>query len=304
MTIKEMYKRIKDIDTELLKIREFLEEIGNSIPKHILLHYTEQVESLIAERTYLEEKIKWKNCLSPKETLKLFETRIKSLLAKYPQKDRNSRICVEQNFLKDIGKHNVFIELYQLYSIFGMIPPNRDNNYLHMEYIKKHFGLDRNIVDAAGGRFPAFAKIVRQEQIKIGAGTITVIDPSIIQLDEGDPLFEGIKLERRQFTLEQPLPPCDLLTGISPCDATEAIIDSACRNKIDFYLAFCPCEYLKWREEHSSEECGSDKMIEIYTKKYIKDARERVYKAGLGELEITFLDNGLPGQVPIIHNVR
>ena len=149
----------------------------------------------------------------------------------------------------------------------------------HIDMIRNHFSLDRNICDIGGGYLPAFANLVAEEQLKIGKGTITVYDPRLVF---NEPKYINMTLHKEYFTTNTDVSNYDLLVGIYPCEATEAIIESAIKNDKDFYVAMCG-------DAHSSD--GSRITKVAYREKVINTANNLALANGNYEMEVTKFDD-------------
>ena len=130
-----------------------------------------------------------------------------------------------------------------------------------------------------GGYFPAFANLVAEEQLKIGKGTITVYDPCLVF---NEPKYINMTLHKEYFTTNTDVSNHDLLVGIYPCEATEAIIESAIKNDKDFYVAMCG-------DAHSSD--GSRITKVTYREKVINTANNLALTNGNYEMEVTKFDD-------------
>ena len=91
----------------------------------------------------------------------------------------------------------------------------------------------------------------------------------------------------------------DLITGTYPCNATELIIQKACENQKDFYLAMCGCTHFDY---YDLMYYGGNP--EIY-QEYIIDKTERLLKKHEnGELVIERLEDHYGLEYPILYNKK
>ena len=118
---------------------------------------------------------------------------------------------------------------------------------------------------------------------------------------------ERFKMIKASFTLDTKLPSeYNLLVGIIPCPdtLTISIIDYACNNNRDFYIAFCPCALSNYIRLYPNAPLNEEIVYSIYEEKYINYAREMIKRFGLGSLEVMFPEYGYNQGIPIIYNRR
>lgn len=129
--------------------------------------------------------------------------------------------------------------LLQIYAKFGILS-KRENFYLGFaKMIGEMYGWDRDILEIAGGYYPIFSKYVSDYQSKKKKGTITVIDPKLVITE-----LENVRLCRGEFHRDLDVSDFNLLVGISPCETTLDIVQSALINKKEFFIALCGCTNL------------------------------------------------------------
>ena len=225
----------------------------------------------------------------------IYENKIIPLLSHYSRKDRK---YIKKYFYSFIGDYDAPVILMQLYSEFGIISPENDRYNRYVEDIERIFGLERTILDVAEGHIPSFANKVAQKQLNCSRGTIRVIDPKIVIKKAR---YKTMKIERRKFTLRKKAQSCDLLVAIFPCNATKKVLKYAYTHKIDFYIPLCPCTYYKNKRKFPGKIFTHKEITEMYLKKYLTNIRKKLVEAGLGTLEISYLNNGVS---PIIYNRR
>ena len=184
-------------------------------------------------------------------------------------------------------------ELMEIYSEFD-ITPNEDNPYVaHANNIEKYFGVDKNILEVAGGIMPALSSLIARKQLRLGSGTVTMIDPKIIDTKSR---YSNLKLQKQEFTKLCDVSNFDLLVGIMSCGVTGEIIESATKNNKDFYIAMCGCPAEEYAYYYSFAIPEFNYLIPY--------ARELVENNNMGTLEMTFLDAKYEIPYPIIYNKR
>lgn len=179
--------------------------------------------------------------------------------------------------------------LRQIYDAIGLIPDN-ENIYLgFIELIEKHFSLDGDIVEIAGGIIPSLATKIALRQ---KTGTITVYDPRVI-VPTNQPT--NLILKRQRFSKDTPISSPDILLGFMPCDAAIPIIESACHNNIDFMIALCEGGIRKGYEWLETD----DEWLS-----YVKHLASRgISKKKMGSLEVESLEK-FDYHYPVIYNKR
>jgi hypothetical protein len=113
-----------------------------------------------------------------------------------------------------------------------------ENYYLTIsKMIGDLYSYNINILDVGAGIFPIFSKYIDDEQKKIGRGTITAMDPLII-----DKKIGNIHLIKDEFTSSTNIDKYDLIVSIKPCTCTQEIITRATVSNKEFFIALCGCE--------------------------------------------------------------
>ena len=90
------------------------------------------------------------------------------------------REYIEENFLMYLNNPTAPDVLMQIYETVGCGVKEGSFYNAHLNKIQELYGLDKNILEVAGGRMPAFANKVATIQKKTKKGTITVYDPCLI----------------------------------------------------------------------------------------------------------------------------
>lgn len=136
----------------------------------------------------------------------------------------------------DINTNYRYDFMNQIYSGLDLLNKENDPYLKFIDILKKKYDISTNILEIGAGFFPALARKIDIEQIKIGQGTITVYDPNLITKSLGN-----IKLKKENFTNKTNINDFDTLIGFWPCKSTELIVTKACAEKKLFSLVLCEC---------------------------------------------------------------
>lgn len=203
---------------------------------------------------------------------------------------------IEENFWFYVYSNCAPDVLMQVYSEIGIQHEQGDFYDEHIKRIKERFDIGCNILDVASGEIPSFANKLAREQMKIKKGTITLYEPLLI---DTKPKYPNMTLYRQDFTPTTRIKEFDLVTGILPCEATETIIEQACRNQKDFYIAMCGCVHF------AEPYYFGGQFSPYYYQTYVIDKTKKLLdKYGNGELEVTRLDSSFEIDYPILTNRR
>lgn len=121
--------------------------------------------------------------------------------------------------------------------------PDKFNYYAKIfENMKMHYKdlYNKSILDIGCGQYPAFVEMIAKEmRDKKSKALIDGVDPRLIikTLEE----FENTKLSNTAFTTRTNVDNYDILMGVLPCEATEAIITKACNEEKEMLLVPCTC---------------------------------------------------------------
>ena len=233
----------------------------------------------------------WTPLITNEELKRKLELFTKKYGSKFSLKMKND---LRNHFVKRLGKYDNPTDFMQLYDCFGAIPDCINFYLYHLNEIKKIFGLDKNIIEIAGGIYPTFAKKIAIEQLNIGKGTITVYDPRLITSRLSR--YPNLKLFNRYFTSEIDIDKYNLLVGIMPCDATDTIIEAIEKYNKDFYIAFCGCGRNFRLSDDSCSEPDYVSQIEIL--------KEICKYYNLGDLIIKYLPSNYNVDYPLVYNKR
>lgn len=187
-------------------------------------------------------------------------------------------------------------ELLQIYSMAGFYTSKQEDFfYKHFSKLKLNFDIGCNILEIGGGPLAVFSNCIALEQLKIGKGTVTVYDPRLITQSLKHP---NITPYKENFTSDIDVSKFDLIVGIYPCKGTELLIETACKNRKDFYTALCGC----WHFPTNSYYLYSDEGP-TYQEYVCQDARVLVKKYNTGILIEDKLNDGIH-RYPILYNKR
>jgi hypothetical protein len=201
---------------------------------------------------------------------------------------------INENFLFFLNENMAPDILMQIYYATGIQPNGGPFYNAHINKIQELFGLDKNILDVASGKIPAFASQVASIQRKIGKGTITLYEPMLIHKK---PKYPNMTLHKEEFDENISIKEFDLVTGILPCEATEAIIKASCKNQKDFYIAMCGCTHFEYTSPFMSVNPY------VYQDYVLKLTRDLLQEYDNGELVIDYLPEEEFGiDYPILYN--
>ena len=168
--------------------------------------------------------------------------------------------------------------------------PEKSSYEYFINLIDKEFGLEKNIVEVAGGVVPTLGHKISLKQQK---GTITIYDPRISNYyDE----TERFVLKKEMFKRSTKLEDKDLLVGFMPCEATQEIIENAIDNNIDFIIALCE------GGPHGDEFDYFD-SIEEWLHAMLCLAKRGIEDQNMGELKVLSFEK-YTSPYPIIYNKR
>lgn len=227
----------------------------------------------------------------------LNETQITTLYKKFKKEYKECYTEEEWKFIEENFWTYIFSPaapdlLMQIYTELNIISEQGNFYQKHLNNLQSKFNIGCNILDVASGIIPSFANLLAFEQLKIGKGTVTIYEP-LLGLTKAK--YPNITLHKEKFTSETRIKKFDLITGIMPCGATDVIIEQACKNKKDFYIAMCGCthfENIPW---------GMYVTPEMY-QDYIIDKTKRLLKEyDNGTLIIEQLED-FPIDYPILYN--
>lgn len=140
---------------------------------------------------------------------------------------------IYHNINRGLDYANTSDVLRQLYDEAGLhdIKYNVYEGFISL--LEQNFDLNTDIIEIGGGRIPSLGKKIALRQKK---GTVTVYDPRLITNIEKP---SNLILKPELFDKTTAIGDAKLLIGYMPCEAAVLLVDSACKNKIDFMLALC-----------------------------------------------------------------
>ncbi len=200
---------------------------------------------------------------------------------------------IESNFWTYVFSSSAPDLLMQIYTELGIESPKGNFYQKHLDKLKTKFDIDCHVLDVASGIIPSFANLLAHEQLHLGKGTVTLYEPL---LGITKPKYHNMTLHKENFTTQINIKEFDLVTGIMPCKATEAIIESACRNQKNFYIAMCGCthfEHIPW---------GMYVTSEMYQDYVIDKTNRLLDEYDNGTLVVEKLEGETEIDYPILYN--
>ena len=229
---------------------------------------------------------------SPKliETFKNFKSKYQELYPAYAWE------IIEKEFMRSLWNEGTPDVLMQIYTELGLNAKGATFYKRHLKLLKELFPLDSNILEVGSGYIPAFANMIANEQLKLNKGTVTIYEPLLLEMN---PKYPNMELHKEAFTLNTDISNYDLVLGILPCSVTETLIESACINKKDFYIAMCGCVHTSLDYLYGYQSTSPA----LYREMVIENTKRLVKQYDNGTLEITKLKNH-PINFPILYNRR
>lgn len=200
---------------------------------------------------------------------------------------------IEENFWTYVFSSAAPDILMQIYTELGIESPKGNYYKRQLTNLKRKFDIRCNILDVGSGMIPAFANLLAKEQLELGTGTVTLYEPLLLTTEAK---HRNMTLYKTEFTTNTHIKEFDLLIGILPCEATESIIENACRNQKDFYIAMCGCthfEYIPW---------GMYVTPEMYQDYVIEKTNRLLKEYDNGTLVVEKLEDETDLDYPILYN--
>ena len=220
--------------------------------------------------------------------------KLNKYMSKYGQLYTDScREYIEENFILYLDEPTAPDVLMQIYATVGCGVKKGSFYNAHLTRIQNMYGLDRNIAEVGGGLMPAFAQKVATIQHKTKKGTITVYDPDLIITK---PNFKNLILQKEEFHKDTDVHSYDLVMGLLPCGATEAIISASCKAQKEFYIAMCGCTHFEFYYPFGYY---TPRMYQEYV---IQLAQDKLKEYDNGELIIDYLPEEYGIDYPILYN--
>ena len=123
--------------------------------------------------------------------------------------------------------------LRQTYDLFGFEDEKTSIYLNYIKLIQKHFSIDRNVIEVAGGPIPRLSFQIATKQTK---GTVTVYDPLMHPMKHN---LNNLVIKKESFTDKTKVPEGSLMVSFMPCEATETFIRYATDHNLDFMVALC-----------------------------------------------------------------
>lgn len=145
----------------------------------------------------------------------------------------------------------------QIYCYLNLVNNNVNPYKAFIKILEKNFNLkDTNILEIGSGSIPVLARYL-EEKLKT---KITIQDPiTVIGNHNKGNIFKEL------FTEDTNINDFDLIIGYNPCEATEAIIRNAIKNKKDFCIATCGCCHLPKSYKEKNSKIWHEYLINIAT---------------------------------------
>jgi hypothetical protein len=209
--------------------------------------------------------------------------------------DKEDWTYIEKNFFDSLGKKEVPGILMQVYGALEINNSPAKFYRRHLRLIKNRFPLTGNIVEIGFGYVPGLGTMIAHEQLRLGAGTITLYDPLLV---EEKPKYSNMTLRKEEFKSNTDISNYDLVIGIMACEATESILENAIKNHKDFYVAMCGCVHADYGFYP-----GYYMTPEDYQELVIDGAKKLIKEYNHGHLGITRLEN-TELNYPILYNKK
>ena len=238
----------------------------------------------------MSEYIPYLRSINVTEIFKRFKAKYKDL---YPE---GAWEFIEKEFPKQIDTKSAPDILMQIYTELNLNNKGTIFYRRHLKLLRELFPITGNLLEIGSGYIPSFANLIANEQLKLNSGTITIYEPNLVSLK---PKYPNMTLHKEEFTTSTDVSQYDLITALLPCEATETIIESACKNRKDFYIAMCGCVHSDLGYFY-----GYMSTSPLLYQNQLIDKAERLLKEyDNGTLEITKLNNH-PINYPILYNRR
>lgn len=226
-----------------------------------------------------------------KEKLKIFQEDYAWL---YPE---DIQEYIEENFIEHVERPETACCLAQVYSELEVDAKSLDIYRKKFKLLADKFDLSCNILEVAAGRLPTFSHMIAKKQLENGKGSITVIDPLLISTT---PKYRNMHLERTEFGRNTKLSSYDLIIGLHPCDITETIIEQACENQKNFFVAMCGCDHSPFTINDYL--FGNYNGPDYYQKMVVEKAKTLAKEYDNGEIVVDTLGDSGALSYPIIYN--
>ena len=129
----------------------------------------------------------------------------------------------------------------QVLAKLGILKNEENEYYKIFEFLMNNFDLDCNILEVGGGHYPILSEYIDIYQRKIGKGTITVMDPTLVVENLGK-----INLIKKPFNMNTDTTMYDKIISVRACEAFDAVVKKCALEDKGFFFAPCSCIYRKY----------------------------------------------------------
>lgn len=197
--------------------------------------------------------------------------------------------------IKERDELATFDILMQAYDEIGALADNNIyEEFTHL--LEANFGIDQDITEIGGGLFSRLGHRIAEKQT---AGKVVVYDPKLVLKSHN---LNNLHLKKECFGYDTDLEDSRMLIGISPCEATQAIIDKACKENLDFQISLCSCCIPRDIREYIYD-ADFDYSLRFFKKYLLDDIAKQVSDSSIGKLEIVQLEK-CQSPLPVIYNKR
>lgn len=227
---------------------------------------------------------------------KILEDKI-YLLEEYFRMHPNTFDEMEEEFILNYTKKNRFYKeliptlVRQVYDELGMLP-KEDNIYIgFIKLVNDLFNIENSkIIEVGGGVLPRLGERIADV---LNKGSITVYDPRISNYKKNS---SKLKLVRKNFNSKIDVGSVDLLIGLMPCKAAEAIVEFSIKNNKDFIVALCEGGMHGEEDDYFEDD-------EEWRNSLIKTTKRRLENSECGKLKIKYMTEYY-NPYPVIYNER
>ena len=192
-------------------------------------------------------------------------------------KQHKSHLPIENHFElldylehEDVTSYFTSSFLAQVYEEAGLMKPECSIYYHMKQIIMQNFNIGSDFIEIGSGIFPVLGHSIRKEQIKIGAGNVTVYDSKV-----WSEYSTTAVLKQENFTLDTKVNLNSILVGIFPCEAMNMMLEKSLNEELECCIALCGCnhsgiKFLPPREYHErlinylSKNLPHGKKLQLY----------------------------------------
>lgn len=211
------------------------------------------------------------------------------------QIDEDMRNFIIDRAIQERDEIATYDILMQAYDEIGVLEDaNVYNDFIDL--LDNLFGINQDIIEIGGG---LFSRLGHRIALKQTAGKVVVYDPKLVLKKHS---LNNLHLKRKCFGHDTDLEGSRMLIGISPCEATQTIIDRACSENLDFLISLCPCCIPRHIRETIYDHDFNYSVG--YFKEYLLDELgAQVSNSPIGKLEIVQMEKS-NSPLPVIYNKR